>query len=196
MRTVHETESLRPSDPVPRNYSGAGVKTKNIKLKLNCKPRPPETEQVEGEAEIDDDATIPSPLSSEPEAPLSPFTYPADVDFSAEELALPLDHLYKLLRRQIGWAEEVGVELKKEVEELEGKHKREWQAKELVLANLSEAELAVAADNEDPDRLQLLTEDLPLPILPLKGPIPWYREQSVASAEPGARSVEEAVGLD
>ena len=172
------------------------MKPKNIKLKLNCKPRPPETEQAEGEAEIDDDATIASPVSSEPEAPLSPFTYPADVEFSEEELALPLDHLYKLLRRQIGWAEEVGVELKKDVEELEGKHKKEWQAKELVLTNLSEAELAVAADNEDPDRLQLLSEDLPMPMLPMKGPTPWYREQPVADQEPRVGSVEEAVGLD
>ena len=194
MRTVHETESLRPSDPVPRNHSAAGTKPQRLKLKFN--PRPPESEQGENEADVDDDATIVSNASSESEAPLSPFTYPEDIHFTERELAMPLDHLYKLLRRQICWAEEIRVELKTEVEELEVKHKKEWQAKELVLANLTEAELAVAVDNEDTDRLALLTDDLPQPILLIKGPLPWYREQSVTSLEPGVENIEQAVGLD
>lgn len=194
MRTVHETESLRPSDPVPRNHSAAGTKPQRLKLK--CNPRPPESEQVDGEADVDEDATIASTASPEPEVPLSPFTYPADIQFTEQELAMPSDHLYKLLRRQIGWAEEIGLDLKKEAEELEGKHKREWQAKELVLANLTEAELAIAVDKGDTDRLALLTEALPQPILPIKGPLPWYREQSATSLEPGTDNIEQAVGLD
>ena len=188
MRTVHETESLRPSDPVPRNHSAAGTKPQRLKLIVNAKP--PESEHGNEAADVDDDATIASNNESGSEPPLTPFTYPADIYFTEEELAMSVDRLYKLLRRQVCWAEELSVELKTEVTELEGKQKEEWQAKELILANLAEAELANAVDKEDTDRLDLLSGDLPQPMLPMKGPPPWYREPAVseAEAEPGADS--------
>lgn len=74
MRTVHETEALRPSDPVPRNYSSAHFKPQRLKLIMNVKPPTSDTSDdkilasssgvagATGSAEgaADDDATVSS----------------------------------------------------------------------------------------------------------------------------------------
>ena len=175
MRTVHETEALRPSDPVPRNHSSAGMKPQRLKLIVNAKP--PEAEHDRGDADVDDDATIGSNEENELEIPLSEFQYPSDVEFTENERIMPIDQLYKLLRMQIHWSGEAGKELRKEVAELEGKQKDEWQAKELVLNNLYEAELANAdSKNEDQKLVDDLAVDLPSRVLPMKGPTPWWRQ--------------------
>lgn len=189
MRTVHETEALRPSDPIPRNHSAAQVKPQRLKLIVNS--RPPNDEQGNGDGDVDDDATIYSTTDIDPEAPLPlPFEYPLDVHFTEEELSMPPDHLFKLLRRQVHWAEEDGSELRLEIEALQGKRKEEWQAKELVLANLMEAELATAVDKgEDHDKVMALKDDLPHPMLPMSGATPWYRiPQPEAAEESGVES--------
>lgn len=175
MRTVHETEALRPSDPVPKNYSSNPPKPQRLKLIVNSKPR----DESHGNAdnEIDDDATIYTDTDAENEAlPAPPFEYPADVQFTEEELRMSPDQLFRLLRRQIHWVEEDGSDLRNEVQSLEGKRKEEWLAKELVLANVMEAEIATGHENgEAPQSVQRLAEDLPLPMLPYSGPTPWYR---------------------
>ncbi len=189
MRTVHETEALRPSDPIPRNHSAAQVKPQRLKLIVNS--RPPNDEQGNGDGDVDDDATIYSTTDIDPEAPPPlPFEYPLDVHFTEEELSMPPDHLFKLLRRQVHWAEEDGSELRLEIEALQGKRKDEWQAKELVLANLMEAELATAVDKgEDHDKVMALKDDLPHPMLPMSGATPWYRiPQPEAAEESGVES--------
>ena len=152
------------------------MKPQRLKLIVNAKP--PEAEHEEAEGDIDDDATIATNEDNETEAPLSEFQYPSDVEFTEEEKAMPIDELYKLLRMQIHWSEEAGKELRKEVAELEGRKKEEWQAKELVLNNLYEAELANAdSKNEDQKLVDDLAADLPSRVLPMKGPIPWWRQQ-------------------
>ena len=173
MRTVHETEALRPSDPVPKNYSSIPPKPQRLKLIVHSKPR----DEGNGDTEVDDDATIYSNTDAEnDDPPAAPFEYPADVQFTEEELDMPPDRLFKLLRRQIHWSEEDGSDLQDEIRSLEAKRKGEWIAKELILANLMEAEIATAHDKgEHPETVQKLAEDLPLPMLPISGPLPWYR---------------------
>ena len=178
MRTVHETEALRPSDPIPRNHSAA-QKPQRLKLILHPKSSGAEPQTTNGSpsaVDIDDDATIdsmPSSLDSDIPAQL-PFEYPPEIPFTDEELSMPSDCLYQLLRRQVHWAHEEQEELKSEVEHLEKKRKEEWQAKELVLANVMEAELAKASLKFD--NLGAFQEDLPNPWLPLEGEmVPWYR---------------------
>ena len=185
MRTVHETEALRPSDPMPRSHSTAAVKPQRLKLIVNS--RPPNEEQGNGDAEVDDDATIYSATDGDPDAPPPiPFEYPLDVHFTEEELAMPPDQLYKLLRRQIHWAKEDGSDLKLEVDALQRKRKEEWQSKELVLVNVMEMELATAVDKgEDHDKVLALQDDLPHPMLPLSGATPWYRIVHSETAEEG-----------
>lgn len=186
MRTVHGTEALRPSDPVPRNHSAAPPKPQRLKLIVNSKP-PPSDERGggSGDADIDDDATICTTTDIDPDTlPALPFEYPPDVKFTDEELSMRPDQLFKLLRRRIHWSEEDGSELRDELEALEAKRKEEWQAKELVLANVMEAELANAVNcGVDIDKVMSLKDDLPHPMLPISGQTPWFR-----IVEPEARS--------
>ena len=172
MRTVHETEALRPSDPVPKNYSSIPPKPQRLKLIVNSKPR----DQPEGneDTEADDDATI---YNSDQDVDAAPFEYPPELQFIEEELAMPPDQLYRLLRRQNHWAEQECAELLDEVQALEAKKRQEWVQKELVLANVMEAELANAHDRGEPQQnVQHHLLDLPQPILPMAGKEqPWYR---------------------
>ena len=197
MRTVHETEALRPSDPVPRNYS---THFKPQRLKLVLKDKPP-TSTSEGGSdkdtagsgeplpglEIDENATISDHTDAEdgqvplPVAP-GPYEYPEDVKFTEEELEMPPDMLYKLLRRQSHWAHEEGKELEEEVKRLEQQRRDEWTAKELVLANLIEAELATAHAREavSDESTRRILGDLPPTPLPMTGDDPpWYRKSTL-----------------
>ena len=182
MRTVHETEALRPSDPVPKNYSSIPPKPQRLKLILNAKPR--SHSEANEDTEVDDNTSMYHTDAEIDDMPAAPFTYPPDVQFTEEELGLPADQLYRLLRRQLHWTEEDGVELKEEVAALEAKRKTEWLSKELVLANVMEAELAFGHDRgEAPAKIQNHLMDLPQPILPMDGPQPWYRIMTVPVEE-------------
>ena len=177
MRTVHETEALRPSDPIPRSHSQAQVKPQRLKLIVHAKP--PQIETLNGDVtEADDDTIIDTNTEVEPEPHRAPaFEYPADLHFTEEELAMPPSQLFRLLRRQVHWSEQEHLELKAEVETLEAKRRSEWEAKELVLLNVAEAELATALKlSDDYDQvLKLKNELLPVNMLDMEGPTAWYR---------------------
>lgn len=137
MRTVHETEALRPSDPVPKGHneavgragggSGSNGSLKRIKLIVNNGDRPktvigelpalptdgmPDENGEAGPVEMD---SIPFVL------PVPRDYYPSDVADALDEheLALPPSQLYRLLRRQIYWAEQEGAGMAKEMDFLE-----------------------------------------------------------------------------
>ena len=175
MRTVHETEALRPSDPVPRGHSQAQVKPQRIKLVLKGKIR-----GAQAEINNDPDESLFQDIDNATTAPVSLLK---DTQLTEEELAMRPDQLYKLCRRQLHWSEEEGERLRKECEELEAQYKQEWQAKELVVANLIEAELAVASGNEAiansieewQKLVDMKDELLPEVPLPMRGELPWYR---------------------
>ena len=182
MRTVHETEALRPSDPIPRNHSTVPSKPQRLKLIVNSKPPPDSNSRGggSGNTSIDDDATMCETTSLDleplPSTSSIPFEYPPDVQFSSEELSMRSDQLFALLRRRVRWAEDDGAELREDLEALETRRKEEWQAKELVLANVMEAELANAVRCEvDIENVMSLKDDLPHPMLPMEGQTPWYR---------------------
>lgn len=159
MRTVHETEALRPSDPVPKHHS-SNPSNKNQRLRLVFKnngtekpgsplPASPHSQSASGqpqppvpvENEYEHNNVLYRPL--DPSNPNSPLTrkFPLDVHFTQAELDIPAPDLVKLLHRQIQWAMQEGEEVKAEVEALEKKRKDEWLAKELILENVMEAEL-------------------------------------------------------
>ncbi|MCJ1296508.1 hypothetical protein MMC34_008074 [Xylographa carneopallida] len=177
MRTVHETEALRPSDPVPRSHSQAQVKPQRLKLIVNAKS----ANRVGNNGDIhkvDEASTVhPSTQPDQEAQPVAQFEYPPELQFTEDELSLPPDQLFKLFRRQVHWAEEENQELKDEIEALEAKRKEEWQAKELILANLMEAELATAheASMDFEKIIRLKDEMLPQRVLPMVGQTPWYR---------------------
>lgn len=134
MRTVHETEALRPSDPVPKGHSeattrgaggaGSNGSLKRIKLIVNNGDRPrtivgelpplptdgmPDENGEAGPVEID---SIPFVL------PVPHDYYPPDVAdaFDDDELSLPPSQLYRLLRRQVHWAEQEAAQLAQDLD--------------------------------------------------------------------------------
>ena len=179
MRTVHETEALRPSDPVPRNYNSAHFKPQRLRLVM----KPPLEDGTLRASMVDDNATISNPSDPEDDADKpaasTPYDYPSNVTFTDSELAMRPDQLYRLLRRQLAWTEEDNTILADEVKSLERKRRDEWTSKELVMANLMEAELAVAHSKgaDENTIMRIVTEDLPGEPLPLRGRhVPWYRQ--------------------
>ncbi len=160
MRTVHETEALRPSDPIPKNHSGPPTRPQRLKLILSAKPPEDTAEPEEDESssveeepnhdqnhdENHDAPTATSSLDALAAAAArmqhAQATFPPELGFTDVEMAMPPKSLYRLLRRQLHWAEEESAKLKAEVEALEKQHQEEWILKELALEQTLETELA------------------------------------------------------
>jgi hypothetical protein len=143
MRTVHETEALRPSDPVPKGHnvpaSAVGTpagtpvsKLQRIRLKLS---QPKDEADRYSESAIDD-TLVPEDLD-ELELP----EFGPEIGFDDHELQLRPYDLYRLLRRQIHWAEKEGLELKEEWEKIRPKRKQAWLEKETIFDDVIDAEL-------------------------------------------------------
>lgn len=136
MRTVHETEALRPSDPVPKSMqatgAGGGPAGKSSKLKIVLK-----TQASHARDDVDDSSANDENGGS----PIQEFT-PLTVDqgFDPRELAMPLDRLHKVCRMQLRLAEEEGVDLTKECKRWEDEYKRQWLEKEVLLDQVVQAE--------------------------------------------------------
>ncbi|KAI4106487.1 MAG: hypothetical protein LQ339_002947 [Xanthoria mediterranea] len=187
-RTVHETDILKPSDPIPKGHSSNQQRPQRLKLVCNSKPpgsenndtpssaHPNDVEDVLAPEHEDDDATLPRTGSPSP--------MPEDLHFTEAELATEPYQLFRLLRRQVHWAEEQGKELGAECAALEKKRLDAFQRKELILANTIEAELCLAmARREDPNMVDHWTRSLPVPMLPIPGPEPWYRNKALKAQE-------------
>ena len=179
MRTVHETESLRPSDPVPKHHSAALANLtpsgKPIRVKLN----PPKQSPL---------ATNGTHAESDSEASLSdeytyPIQWPEELwnDLTESEQAMKPSQLYRLLRRQLHWAETYAAAKKEEMETAERERRTEFERKELLLANVLEADLALMKKDADEQHLDvaawvdLLRKDLPEEPLPVGEGWPWER---------------------
>lgn len=124
MRTVHETEALRPSDPVPK-YMHNPQHTK-ARLKL----------LVKKEQETSD--TSPAPATNGTSNGNTEFigwttSYPPELGFTPEEEERSPEQLWQLLRRQIHWAQEEADALKQQVDVMEQLRKKEWVEKEVLL---------------------------------------------------------------
>jgi hypothetical protein len=115
--------------------------------------------------------------------------FPEDVKFTDEELSLPPAQLLRVLKSQLQWATQDGEELRKEVDELDARKKREWTAKELVFENTLEADLATherklfakgtPLGEEDALMIRMQRADaLPAMGLEITGgeKLPWWRE--------------------
>lgn len=157
MRTVHETEALRPSDPVPKHHSSNPThKFQRLRLVFNkgqddgkssatpqpASPltRPPGSGPMLGGLEYEhNNITYLPPPPGDPDGPPQ-IQFPADIRFDDDEALLPANELYKVLRRQLHWAQEEAEDLKRDVDRLEQQRRQEWMEKELLLENTLEAE--------------------------------------------------------
>ncbi|KAL9108169.1 MAG: hypothetical protein Q9227_007023 [Pyrenula ochraceoflavens] len=153
MRTVHETEALRPSDPVPRGHSGgvggwpststptttstpAATNGGPKKLKLVMKDKSNSASTPAAKPLKDPSTLLKDPLPPLPqtatgspididtipfELPIPPDYYPPDVarELYAEEVSLPPSQLFRLLRRQVHWAEQESGALESELRDLQ-----------------------------------------------------------------------------
>ncbi|PVI07102.1 hypothetical protein DM02DRAFT_496182, partial [Periconia macrospinosa] len=210
MRTVHETEALRPSDPVPKHHSSnPSNKFQRIKLVLSDAKRSAEGKGSAPSSPISHTAVSNSATNAPHDAAYAEYThnnityvqdatiphaptmvqFPSDITFSSQELSLSAPELFKLLRRQLHWATQEGEQLRAETEVLEKKRKEEWVAKELLMENIMEAEMAKEKRKrlergltDDPLYLQALDKDADpsrhLNVKPSRdGKIPWWREE-------------------
>jgi hypothetical protein len=119
--------------------------------------------------------------------------FPPDIHFTDEELSLRPDTLFKVLKSQLQWAAQDGEELRRAVEELDTRRRKEWTAKELVLENVMESELAIVERKgppvlrEEAGMLKKMKEDAqPSLALGLQGDgVPWWRKEKKAVDELG-----------
>jgi len=134
MRTVHETEALRPSDPVPKylHPQHSKARLKLLLKKDERQPDAPATPVTNGNGTT----------NGSPQFTGWTTTYPSELGFTAEEEERSPDQLWRLLRRQIHWAQEEAEELKQQSEVLEQLRRKEWTEKEVLLDQVISNELS------------------------------------------------------
>lgn len=208
MRTVHEPEPARGStflDPT------AIKKAQKLKLSNGASKSAPQ--DMSGVPTHDEDGTpiepshpndnityIPAhhPITGQPGFMIH---YPADIHFTTFESAVEADHLMRMLRRQIAWAEHEADTLKRDVDELERVKREEWAMKEVLLEAVMASELSRAEEEgllrqldarveeameKDTEPAQRLNWNGPNPLKRRrKGPRP-PREPKSAAQTPGA----------
>ncbi|KAJ9607731.1 hypothetical protein H2200_007809 [Cladophialophora chaetospira] len=152
MRTVHETEALRPSDPVPRGHTGgisnggaSAAPLKRLKLTIGSKtngdkkasligdlPPLPTRYTVSRNGLGPDDVRMADDEESEElvdavDVDSVPMTLPLPADYYPQEIWVDMDEYernlppsqwFRLLRRQIHWAEQEGKGLQRELEDV------------------------------------------------------------------------------
>ncbi|KAF7594128.1 hypothetical protein BBP40_010127 [Aspergillus hancockii] len=143
MRTVHETEALRPSDPVPKHHNAPSVvgtpagtpasKLQRIRLKLSHPPK----EEIDRYSESANDDPAGNDDFDEYEIP----DFSPDLGFDEHELSLQPQQLYRVLRRQIHWAEKEGSQLREDWERVKPKRKFSFLEKEAIIEDVCDAEL-------------------------------------------------------
>ncbi|KAI6250160.1 INO80 complex subunit 1 [Erysiphe necator] len=119
-RTVHETEALRPSDPIPKSMQTANKSSKQKSASKFAQTNPEEISQIRVNG-------IPN------KTPSSKHKYPSEFGFTSEEEIQKPKDLYRLLRRQVHWAEEEADYLNKFCDTLEELRRQEWIDKEILL---------------------------------------------------------------
>jgi len=130
-RTVHETEALRPSDPIPKSLQ-ALHKTPRLKDMM----KPPQA-HVEGHFAGPTNGAVNGDA-------LDGWTssFPPELGLTADEEARGPQELWRLLRRQLHWAEEETDSLKRQCEMLEELRKKEWLEKEILLDQTMKNEIS------------------------------------------------------
>ncbi|KAH0424116.1 C2H2 finger domain-containing protein [Colletotrichum camelliae] len=131
MRTVHETEALRPSDPVPKSMQ-AGPTGKG-KLKIILKT--PQSHAA-GQDDAIDDGADDDELSADLFTPMT-----EELGFTKEELDMPLERLHRLCRHQVKWAQQETANLAEEIKYWEEQYKDQWREKEVLLSQVVQSEV-------------------------------------------------------
>lgn len=169
MRTVHETEALRPSDPVPKHHSSNPTnKVQRIKLTFNkfsagLNGNTDEESITPSKRKTPEDIALGEPIDDEKwnEDNVQYFRDETSKDgwrrrfqmenmFEEEELDENTPpQLYALMKKQVQWALEERDQLDRDLYAAEKRRKGEWIAKEMVLADAIAQAQAAASDDDD-----------------------------------------------
>jgi hypothetical protein len=132
MRTVHETEALRPSDPIPKSmqpHLKGGTRLKLVIKQPQAADSPTQFQglqrNLEGANSSDADHLT---------------QLPTELGFPAEELEMNPRDLWRLLRRQLHWELEESESLQRELEVTEAILQKEWVEKEILLDQVIKSE--------------------------------------------------------
>ena len=117
MRTVHETEALRPSDPVPKSHPNHPLNH----------PR-----RLYGSTHASSALATSSNRGH--------FYVPED-GYDSDEEKLPPKKLLRLLKQKQQWAEREHQELKETLEKLDKRRREAWVKKEMLLDRVLVTEL-------------------------------------------------------
>ncbi|KAI1339102.1 hypothetical protein F5Y15DRAFT_94067 [Xylariaceae sp. FL0016] len=131
MRTVHETEALRPSDPVPKSLQHHGEKKAN-KFKIIIKT--PQSHAT-GDNDSIDDVDGADDVSADFFSPLT-----EQQGFTSKELGLDKKTLWSLCVANVKWASKEGDALRRECKELEEMYRQDWLEKEVLLDQVTQVE--------------------------------------------------------
>jgi hypothetical protein len=140
MRSVHELDNLRPTEvkaaAVGSMTGTPASKLQRIRLKLSQPAREPgsETEHLNEPVLTTITAHDDTEETSIPE-------FGPELGFDDREVTMAPRDLYRLLRRQIFWAEKETAQLKSEWVELRPKREQAWLEKDAVFDDVIEAEL-------------------------------------------------------
>ncbi|KAJ5637571.1 Zinc fingerC2H2 [Penicillium lividum] len=142
MRSVHEIDSLRQAET--KSNAGAAPSTpasklQRIRLKLS---HPSKEFGAEGDTPHDHIISMSAapPLDPDADDNMMP-EYGPELGFEDSELNMPPHDLYRLLRRQIFWAENEGSQLRSQWDEIRPLRERAWLEKEAILDDLIDGEL-------------------------------------------------------
>ncbi|KAJ5489310.1 hypothetical protein N7539_004200 [Penicillium diatomitis] len=168
MRSVHELDSLRPTEVKAAALGSAAgatgtpvAKLQRIRLKLS---QPSRDHGSDAETVNESLSTTATGHDDTEDASLSEFG--PELGFDKRELAMAPRDLYRLLRRQIHWAENETAQLKSLWDQLRPKREQAWLEKEAIFDDVIDAELRL---------FSALVGDL--------GPIPTGTDSSVTSLE-------------
>ncbi|KAK6064111.1 C2H2 finger domain protein [Seiridium cupressi] len=137
MRTVHETEALRPSDPVPKSlqHERADKAKQNNRLKIVLKTQQPHGAQDDSMDDGGDNEDVGSDF----------FTVLTEQHgFTSKELEIgqgDIHSLWRLCVANVKWATEEGTTLREQCKELEELYRQEWLEKEVLLEQVEGVEV-------------------------------------------------------
>ncbi|KAI2616479.1 hypothetical protein GGR54DRAFT_226880 [Hypoxylon sp. NC1633] len=130
MRTVHETEALRPSDPVPKSMqTQSGPKSGKLKIIIKT----PQSHAAGHDDAVDDGDT-----GSDMADFFTPLT--EQQGFTTEEQAMDMKSLLKLCVATLKWTTEDNDDLKQQCKDLEEAYRQEWLFKEVLLDQVVQVE--------------------------------------------------------
>ncbi|KAJ1334128.1 zinc finger protein GLIS2 [Microdochium nivale] len=139
MRTVHETEALRPSDPVPKSMqhsnSSGGKGSKQFKIILKTPSSHLGGGSGHGDDSVDDTDGGDDAVGADFFTPLT-----EQQGFTQKELGMDLESLWKLCVANVKWGTADGETLRKQCKELEEEYRSEWLEKEVVLDQATQVE--------------------------------------------------------